>query len=631
MKAFWNVFWFVLSLSFYTDAWAQPFNALRFDGAGDWVTLPLAGTNFRNGNTDFTIDMWFLNEDANTSPNCTTNFRPLFGLSATGNEFIMGVCVNNLIVSHSLSGVSPLNRTSVATINRSTWYHLIVSKSGTNLRIWLNCNQVFNQTINASNGILFSHFTLGRQNPNNIGRSDADWMGIVDEVHIYDEAVPVATICSQNSCPLVGNVPGLVANWTFNEGIAGGNNTSITQITDASGNGYNGIIDQTFLPPPFGILNSFALNDPTSNFVASTAPLTFPDLQNIDFEIRDYPYRTNPLTSICSGDPAHFCLTLDSITPGPFGNVAVQWEYSDDGGTTWLPENNPTFNGFCFPILPGELTIPCDSLPDGSVNRKYRAVLTVTNTTTGEPCTYISPERDLLICCPISPATVSLAPSGVYCEDRTLSVTATLNSPDPFVQNPGPNVTIDWYYVDPIAGTRTLIGSGSTRVSHTITFPQVPGRTNFCFEVEVTNCNGKKATFSACIPVDPEPVCGTIDACPLGAPLNLMLVDPNPAHLIYEICPGNDAIVCQASPFMDCIPQWQYTFTNGTNWVDLGLSNTVQNTNILPSYLWPAGATSIFYRIECKPLSDPSGCKPCYSNIVEIRLKGRPAAPGQTH
>ncbi|MDV7403020.1 hypothetical protein RZS08_66970, partial [Arthrospira platensis SPKY1] len=105
-------------------------------------------------------------------------------------------------------------------------------------------------------------------------------------------------------------------------------------------------------------------------------------------------------------------LTQGGAAPGPFNNVSVQWEYSDDAGASWLPLVSPPFTDFCFPVLPGVLTIPCSSSTDGFEDRKYRAVMTVTNTTTGIQCEYISPEQDLQICCPISPATVTLNPSG---------------------------------------------------------------------------------------------------------------------------------------------------------------------------------------------------------------------------
>lgn len=609
----------VLLLGILPWAQAQPFNALHFDGDDDAVTLSLAGTPLAGNPSDFSAKVWFQSQETTTNTNCSGNFRRLLSFGGTGSRLELGVCGPDLNLFLQIPGQAIVGPVAFGSIAANSWNHLALVRSGGQLIVYLNCVPVFTQPITGTPN--FNAFYLGRWSGGNTVPPQ-EWLGAADELSLWSTPLTQAEICACQNCPLSGNESGLQAYWTFNEGNAGGSNTALTQVTDFSPNGNNGTLSA-----------SFSLTGPASNFITSTAPITYPALHDIDFEIRDYPSRNNLVSDICSGDPAHFCLTQSGAAPGPFNNVSVQWEYSDDAGASWLTLVSPPFTDFCFPVLPGVLTIPCSSSTDGFEDRKYRAVMTVTNTMTGDLCEYISPEQDLQICCPISPATVALNPSGPYCEGATETFTATLNSPDPFIQTPGPNVTLNWYYNDPIAGTRTLIGSGSSSVTHTVTFPQVPGVTDFCFEVDVTNCNGKMETFSACIPVDPEPECGTIDACPLGSPQNLMPFDlSNPAHLVYEICPGNDAIVCQDMQFNDCIPQWQYTFTDPvvatpSDWVNMGLSNTTQNTNILPSHLWPAGQTSIYYRIQCNPLSDPSGCEPCFSNIVEIRLKSAPAAP----
>jgi len=599
-------------------AQAQPFNALHFDGDDDAVTLSLTGTPLVGNPSDFSAKVWFQSQEATANTNCSSNFRRLLSFGGAGSRLELGVCGPDLNFFMLIPGQPAVGPVTFGSIAPGNWNHLALVRSGGQLTVYLNCAAVFTQAITGTPD--FDAFYLGRW-PGSNTTPPQEWLGAADELSLWSAALTQAEICACQNCPLSGNESGLQAYWTFNEGSAGGNNTALTQVTDFSPNGNNGNISA-----------SFTLTGNTSNFITSTAPITYPALHDLTLEIRDYPYRSNLLTSICNGDPAHFCLDDNGQTPGPYSNVSVQWEFFDVGGPGWQPVTAPSFIDFCFPVAPGELTLPCGSSPDGFVDRKYRAVSTVTGPT-GEQCEYISAEYDLQICCPISPATVTLNPSGPYCEGETETFTATLNSPDPFVQPPGPNVTIDWYYVDPIAGTRMLIGSGSPSVTHTVTFPQVPGVTDFCFEVEVTNCNNKMGTFSACISVDPEPECGTIDACPLGSPQNLLPFDlSDPAHLVYEICPGNDAIVCQDMPFNDCIPQWQYTFTDPNvatpaDWVNMGLSNTTQNTNILPSHLWPAGQTSIYYRIQCNPLSNPSGCEPCFSNIVEITLIQAPAPP----
>lgn len=592
---------------------AQPFNALHLDGDDDAVSLPLGGTPLAGNPAGFTVKVWFWSEETSTNTNCGGSFRRLFSLGNVGTRVELGVCGNALNFYMSIPAQPTVNTTSFATITPNTWNQLSVVRSGTQLTVYLNCNPVFTQAITGNPN--FANFYLGRW-PGGNTTPPQEWLGLVDEVSLWDVDLTQADLCNCLNCPLSGNESGLQAYWTFNEGVAGGNNTGLTQVTDASPNGNAGLFS-----------TDLALTGPTSNLVASTAPIVYPALHDLSLEIHDYPYRNNLLTGICSGDPTHFCLYENGQTPGPFSNVQVQWEYSDDGGGSWTPLASPPFTDFCFPILPGVLAIDCAASTTGFVDRRFRATSTATDPTSGLQCEYLSDEQDLRICCPISPATVSISPSGTFCEGDALNFQVNLNSPDLFVQTPGPHVTIDWFFDDPLSG-RIPIPSAAQQTSFTYPFtaPNVNGvTTTFCFEAEVRNCQGKLGLFSACFSVDPQPVCGTIAGWPLGAPQNLQLVTASP--LVYDICPGSDAVLAMATPFQYCIPQWQYSFDISVPtpvWTNMGLSNSRQNTNILPSHLWPAGATSIYYRIQCNPLSNPSGCDPCFSNIVEIRLIDAP-------
>ncbi|MFK7809307.1 MAG: hypothetical protein AB8F74_15995, partial [Saprospiraceae bacterium] len=317
------------------------------------------------------------------------------------------------------------------------------------------------------------------------------------------------------------------------------------------------------------------------------------------------------------GDPAHFTLLDNGIVPGPFSNIPVQWFYDDGAGPVSL--TSPPFSDFRFGIPQGEILYDCNNSTDGFVDRTFYAVSSVTAPGSTQACNYKSKDYDLRICCPISPATVSISPPDPLCEGETVTVNVCLNSPDLFVQTPGQYVDIEWYY------DGTYIGfTDQTCFNYTLTAPLVTSPQSLCFEAEVSNCNGKIERFQSCLTVDPEPICGSIIGWPVASPMNITLVSTTP-HLIYEICPENDAQVGQdpTDPFIDCIPQWQYSY-DCTTWFDLGFSNTVQNTNVIPTSAWPGN--QIFYQVQCNPLSNPSGCDPCFSNKIEIRLPTPPIA-----
>ncbi|WP_367392866.1 LamG-like jellyroll fold domain-containing protein [Lewinella sp. LCG006] len=605
--------------------WSGAQNALHFDGQDDWVQLPLTGTTLANPNPDFSISLWFQTENTDTSPLCSGSYKRLLSLGSAGNRFEIGECGNNAFNLFYQLPSNSLTTTQIATLSTNTWYHLCVIKSGFNIDVFLDNVSIFSTTLNPDPTNQFDFLRLGHW-PGGGLTANQDWLGTIDEFQLYDTALPPAVLCGQRYCPLSGNEANLFAYWTFDDlGIVpGGNNTAITQITDYSAAGTNVGL--------FGAAgNFFSLNGPTSNFTANNAPVVFPALHGLNLEIRDYPYQNNLLTGICDGDPVHVCLDDNGLIPGPYSNVTVQWEFSDDGGSTWATVGTPSFQDFCFPVLPAEIQVPCPGNTDGFVDRKYRAISTATGPT-GEQCDYVSNEYDLQICCPITGANLTVVPGGPFCEGDLVNFQVDLNPLDPFVATPGPNVTIDWCFVDPTGTTPLPAYANQTSFNYpTWTAPFPPGGTpgSYCFEAKVSNCQGKLATFQQCVTVDPQPVCGTIEGSPLGSPTNLTLLSSSP--LVYEICPGNDAKLEIATPFQYCIPQWQYSFTPSVpgSWVNMGLSGSIQNTNILPgnNYNWPAGATSIFYRIQCNPLSSPSACDPCFSNMVEIQLKPTPAIP----
>lgn len=603
--------------------WSGAQNALHFDGEDDWIELSLAGSNFDNSNPDFSTSLWFQTENTSTTPGCSNNFRSLLSLGRPGSLFELGECGNNAFSLYYQLPGNAISSTQISTLTPNTWHHLCVIKSGFEIKIFLDNVSVYTTILspNANNG--FDVLRLGRY-PVGAFTLNKDWLGTMDEFQLYDIALDPTVLCGRSVCPPNGDEDGLIAYWTFDDTaiVPGGDNTAITQITDYSASGTSvGIFSTSG--------NPFTLNGPTSNFTSSNAPAVAPALHGLNLEIRDYPYRANLLTGICNGDPVHICLDDDGQTPGPYANVMVQWEMSDDGGRVWGAVGTPSFQDFCFPVQPAEIEASCPGNDTGYVDRKYRAVSIVTGPT-GEQCDYVSSEYDLQICCPISGANLTITPGDPLCEGDQVSFQVDLNPNDPFVATPGPNVTIDWFFVEPTGRTPLPAYANQTSFNYanwTVPFPPGGRPGNYCFEAEVRNCQDKLATFRQCVTVDPQPVCGTIEGSPLGSPLNLTQLSSGP--LVYEICPGNEARLEIATPFQYCIPQWQYSLTNTPgSWVDMGLSASVQNTNTLIGHHYPqTGATSVFYRIQCNPLSSPSACDPCFSDVVEVRLKPEPAIP----
>jgi len=145
----------------------------------------------------------------------------------------------------------------------------------------------------------------------------AFWNGQVDDFRIWNYAKSLQQIIDEKQCVLAGDEPGLELYYTFDEGFPNAPNPTTSVIQDQSINGNNG-----------NPLN-FAFTGSQSNFTLSQTPMAYPDLNNLDLEIKDYPYQNNIITEICNDDPAHFSLIKNGVTPGPFGNVQVDWWYQD--------------------------------------------------------------------------------------------------------------------------------------------------------------------------------------------------------------------------------------------------------------------------------------------------------------
>jgi len=572
--------------------------SLHFDGNGDFVTLSPLPASFAP-NSDFTVQMWF-RSDGTSGGGCGGNFQRLFALGGSGSRFEVGECGGLPAVYVFPGGPAAADIMSTTTLRDGNWHQISVVRDGNNLEVFLDCASIFTKTyVGTLNTTLFrlGHWGGG-------ATPGQDWLGAVDEVRLWNYALPTADITDCGSCLQGGNETGLVAYWQLDQGVPSDLNI-ITQAEDATPGGNHGTLSGFSLLP-----------GNTSNFVCSDAELVYPNLVGCSLELRGQLPNSSPLLSeICSGNPVHFCVKKDGVTPQPPPGMTIVWEHNDDG-TGWLAEPNPPFIGFCFvaPSVTGDCSL---ANPDGFVDRAYRAKISVTDPMLGV-CEYISDEYVLRICCPISPATVNIAVAqpgllnGTLCEGDVADLTVTLNSPDPFVNVPGAATTIEWYQ-NGIHNPMWDNQSSFTVMGVTASVPSI------CFKAEVHHCS-KMLSFSACITVDPVPQPGTIDKDPLCTTLEPP-VSPCPAGTIcYSICPGNDASLAIVSPYNECVPRWQYSFDH-TTWTDMGITNEIQNTNELPGdWPWPSGFPPIYYRLACYPFHTPSGCEPEFSNEIRIEF-----------
>ncbi len=135
----------------------------------------------------------------------------------------------------------------------NTWYHVAATYSKTAAEVKFYVNGALTNTASA--------LTPPSVNPNQAfriggwaGDAARDFVGDIDEVRIWSVVRSQLQISANRNCE-VEQQTGLQMVYNFNQGVAGGSNSGVATLTDASGNSRN------------GVLTNFALAGASSNWV----------------------------------------------------------------------------------------------------------------------------------------------------------------------------------------------------------------------------------------------------------------------------------------------------------------------------------------------------------------------------
>ena len=179
---------------------------------------------------------------------------------------------NNLMLCASGTTGLLMAEVNVAKVTTSTalqtnkWYFLTLTvTSGGLTTIYVDGVSVASKTLTAPANLARNTCYLG-----NSSYDEARGLnGSLDEVSIWSRALSAAEIAGiMNGISSPTSQTGLLAYYTFNQGTAGGTNTGVTTLTDASGNNKN------------GTLKEFTLTGASSNLVTGYTPPTPPAANN---------------------------------------------------------------------------------------------------------------------------------------------------------------------------------------------------------------------------------------------------------------------------------------------------------------------------------------------------------------
>jgi hypothetical protein len=224
--------------------------ALSFDGIDDYVSC--GNSESLDVSSEFTFSTWF---KANTLPTRSTGAKWFIGKDIYGKRSydfgLWKIAGGGVRLVAQINGLNMPANGANTNIETKTWYHAVVTYDGSKVAYYLYGS--FDGTAPGIDAqVTDETLYIGRRGY--IGFEE-HFDGIIDEVRIYNRALPAEEISATMHKRLNGDEPGLVGYWDFDEG--GGQ-----IVYDLTGNGNDGQL---------GVSVNVDDSDPT--WIKSDAPI----------------------------------------------------------------------------------------------------------------------------------------------------------------------------------------------------------------------------------------------------------------------------------------------------------------------------------------------------------------------
>lgn len=267
---------------------AQSNQYLDFDGVDDYVNIPNASGAI-SGSTAFSMTGWFYDNQLSYG-------QGMMGFRATGGGFYMIQLNNGSIECRLLNSSGTLYTYNAPnyTIVPQVWQHYAFVYNGAFVTLYLNGNVVGSTAASGTITSATIPFAIGKSL---LSGFNFVYNGRIDEVTVWNKALSQSEIQNMMTNEPAGTETNLKMYYKFNQGVPGGNNTSISTLT-ASVNS----------PAYDGQLLNFAMNGATSNFNGtlntSFQAISFPQIAT--HLTTDAPFQLNATAS--SGLPVSYAV-----------------------------------------------------------------------------------------------------------------------------------------------------------------------------------------------------------------------------------------------------------------------------------------------------------------------------------
>jgi hypothetical protein len=198
-------------------------NALNFDGANDYVTVP--ANSALNLTGSISISAWVKRQ--NSGKDICIVGKDNYAAGTGYSLWIYGATDNHKIAFR----FGNRGCRSATSIPLDEWTHVTATYDGTTSKVYINgvlsnsCTGLIGPASNTSN------LYIGTPQ-DQVGSTLYNFVGNIDEVAIYNTAISATDVSFRMKNELVGNESGLLAYYNFNAGTASSSNTGITSLTD---------------------------------------------------------------------------------------------------------------------------------------------------------------------------------------------------------------------------------------------------------------------------------------------------------------------------------------------------------------------------------------------------------------